>query len=95
MERFVALSRAGHFALPGALAEGTTFTVPLPKRTGRADLFEPPPYWKRADDDALRRLQQDITAVLELADPVIQLDFWVAGRRRDAERDRPASPGAA
>ena len=72
--------------LPGAIAEGRTLTVALPKRMGRGDLFEPPPYWQPAGGAALVQLENDIRAVLKMADTVIKLDFFAAGRQRDAAR---------
>ena len=86
MERFVELGTRGGFAVPGAIAEGNTLTVALPKRMGAGDLFEPPPYWMPAGGVALVRLENDIRAVLRIADTVIKLDFFAAGRQRDAER---------
>jgi hypothetical protein len=91
MERFVALAATTGFALPGALAEGPRLLVALPKRLGTGDLFEPPPYWKPAGGSALVRLQNDIRAVLAMADTVIALDFWASGRRHDAS-GREAGP---
>jgi hypothetical protein len=84
MDRFVALAATTGFALPGAVAEGARLVVALPKRMGAGDLFEPPPYWQPAGGAALVRLQNDIRAVLAMADTVIELDFWASGRRRDA-----------
>jgi hypothetical protein len=86
MERFVELGTRGGFSVPGAIAEGNTLTVALPKRMGAGDLFEPPPYWMPAGGAALVRLENDIRAVLRIADTVIRLDFFAAGRQRDAER---------
>jgi hypothetical protein len=86
MERFVELGTRGGFAVPGAIAEGNTLTVALPKRMGAGDLFEPPPYWMPAGGAALVRLENDIRAVLRIADTVIKLDFFAVGRQRDAER---------
>ncbi|HEX8026892.1 MAG TPA: DUF3137 domain-containing protein [Vicinamibacterales bacterium] len=86
MERFVELATRGGFALPGAIAEGNMLTVALSKRMGSGDLFEPPPYWMPAGGVALVRLENDIRAVLRIADTVIKLDFFAAGRQRDAER---------
>jgi hypothetical protein len=86
MERFVELGTRGGFSVPGAIAEGNTLTVALPKRMGAGDLFEPPPYWMPAGGAALVRLENDIRAVLRIADTVISLDFFAAGRQRDAER---------
>ena len=60
MERFMSLAESSGFSLPGAMAEGNTLIVALPKRMGAGDLFEPPPYWKPAGGDALVRLQDDI-----------------------------------
>lgn len=88
MERFVALARTSGFSVPGAIAEGNMLIVALPKRLGTADLFEPPAYWKPAGGGALVRLQNDIRVVLRMADTVINLDFWAAGRQRDAARAR-------
>jgi hypothetical protein len=86
MERFVELGNRAEFAVPGAIAEGNTLTVALPKRMGAGDLFEPPAYWMPAGGAALVRLENDIRAVLRMADTVIKLDFFAAGRQRDAER---------
>ena len=72
--------------VPGAIAEGNTLTVALPKRMGAGDLFEPPAYWMPAGGAALVGLENDIRAVLRMADTVIKLDFFAAGRQRDAER---------
>ena len=88
MERFMALAATSGFSLPGAMAEGNILVVALPKRMGAADLFEPPPYWKPAGGDALVKLQDDMRTVLAMADTVIHLDFWAAGRQRDAARAR-------
>ena len=88
MERFMSLAASSGFALPGAMAEGNTLIVALPKRMGTADLFEPPPYWKPAGGEALVRMQNDIRSVLSMADTVINLDFWATGRQRDAARSR-------
>ena len=86
MDRFVELASRAEFAMPGAIAEGNTMTVALPKRMGAGDLFEPPAYWKPAGGAALVRLESDIRAVLKMADTVIKLDFFAAGRQRDTER---------
>jgi hypothetical protein len=86
MDRFVELASRAEFALPGAIAEGNSMTVALPKRMGAGDLFEPPAYWKPAGGAALVRLESDIRAVLRMADTVIELDFFAAGRQRDAGR---------
>lgn len=94
MERLMALADASGFSLPGAMAEGNTLVVALPKRPGTADLFEPPPFWKPAGGAALVRLQHDIRKVLTMADTVIHLDFWASGRQRDARAQR-AQPDAA
>lgn len=83
MDRFMALAAGSGFALPGALAEGGRLVVALPKRLG-GDLFEPPVYWKPAGGRALLALEEDIRAVLNMADTVIDLDFWAAGRKRDS-----------
>jgi hypothetical protein len=81
MERFTALAASSGFALPGALAEGNRLVVALPKSMGTRDLFEPPAYWKPAGGRALVGLERDIRAVLDVADTVVALDFWAAGRR--------------
>ena len=86
MERFVELGNRAEFAVPGAIADGNLLTVALPKRMGAGDLFEPPAYWMPAGGAALVRLENDIRAVLRMADTVITLDFFAAGRQRDAER---------
>ena len=86
MDRFVELATRAEFAVPGAIAEGNTLTVALPKRLGAGDLFEPPAYWMPAGGAALVRLENDIRAVLRMADTVIKLDFFAAGKLRDAER---------
>ena len=88
MERFLGFATRSGFALPGAIAEGSTLVVALPKRLGTGDLFEPPAYWQPAGGAALVRLENDIRAVLKMADSVITLDFWAAGRQRDAVRAR-------
>jgi Protein of unknown function (DUF3137) len=85
MERFMALSSLSGFSLPGALAEGNRLVVALPKGMGTGDLFEPPVYWKPAGGRALLALEDDIRAVLRMADTVIELDFWAVGRARDAK----------
>jgi hypothetical protein len=81
MDRFTALAASSGFSLPGALAEGNRLVVALPKSTGTGDLFEPPPYWKPAGGQVLVALERDIRAVLSMADTVVALDFWAAGRR--------------
>ena len=81
MERFTALAAVSGFALPGAFAEGNRLVVALPKSMGTRDLFEPPAYWKPAGGRALVGLERDIRAVLDVADTVVALDFWAAGRR--------------
>ena len=86
MERFMALAKSSGFSLPGGMAEGNLLVVALPKGFGKGDLFEPPAYWKPAGGQELVRLENDIRAVLEMADTVIHLDFWAAGRQRDAAR---------
>jgi hypothetical protein len=91
MERFVELTRRSGSSVPGAIAEGSTLTVALPKRMGRGDLFEPPPYWQPAGGAVLVQLENDIRAVLRMGDTVVALDFWAAGRQRDA---RGGDPGA-
>jgi hypothetical protein len=88
MERFLGFATRSGFSLPGAIAEGSTLVVALPKRMGTGDLFEPPAYWQPAGGAALVRLENDIRAVLAMADSVITLDFWAAGRQRDAARAR-------
>ena len=88
MERFMALAKSSGFSLPGGMAEASMLVVALPKRFGTADLFEPPAYWKPAGGQELLRLENDIRAVLEMADTVIHLDFWAAGRQRDAAQAR-------
>jgi hypothetical protein len=87
MERFMALATGSGFSLPGALAEGNRLALALPKglKVWR-DLFEPPEYWKPAGGQALVKLEEDIRAVLDMADAVIDLDFWAAGRKRDSMR---------
>jgi hypothetical protein len=80
MERFTSLAALSGFSLPGALAEGHRLIVALPKGLGTGDLFEPPVYWKPAGGAALVKLEHDIRAVLRMADSVIELDFWAAGR---------------
>jgi hypothetical protein len=86
MERFMALAKSSGFSLPGGMAEGNRLIVALPKGFGTGDLFEPPAYWKPAGGQELVRLENDIRAVLEMADTVIHLDFFAAGRQRDAAR---------
>jgi hypothetical protein len=82
MERFTALAALSGFALPGAWAEGNRLVTALPKRSP-VDLFEPPVYWKPSGGKTLLALSRDIEAVLEMADAVIDLDFWASGRKRD------------
>ena len=84
----MSLAESSGFSLPRAIAEGNTLTVALPKRMGAGDLFEPPPYWKPAGGAALVQLRDDIRTVLMMADTVIHLDFFAAGRQRDAARAR-------
>jgi hypothetical protein len=79
MERFMALAGRSGFALPGALAEGNRMVVALPKSLHQRDLFEPPVYWKPAGGRAMLALNDDISAVLSMADTVIDLDFWARG----------------
>ena len=86
MERFIALAARSGFSLPGAMAEGNRLMVALPKGIGVGDLFEPPVYWKPAGGQALLTLEEDIRAVLNMADTVIELDFWATGRKRDSLR---------
>jgi hypothetical protein len=86
MERFMALAARSAFSLPAAMAEGNRLVVALPKCLGTGDLFEPPVYWKPAGGQALIALEQDIRAVLSMADTVIDLDFWAAGWIRDGTR---------
>lgn len=81
MERFTSLAKSSGFSLPGAMAEGNRLGVALPKAMGTGDLFEPPPYWKPAGGEALVALERDIRAVLSVADTVVNLDFWAAGKR--------------
>ena len=88
MERFMALAKSSGFSLPGGMAEGNLLVVALPKAFGTGDLFEPPAYWKPAGGQELVRLENDIRAVLAMADAIIHLDFWAAGRQRDATRAR-------
>jgi hypothetical protein len=88
MERFVELAARSESSVPGAIAEGNTLIVAVPKRFGGSDLFEPPPYWKPAGGAALVQLETDIKSVLRMADTVIKLDFWAAGRQRDVARSR-------
>lgn len=80
MERFTALAATSAFSLPGALAEGNRLFVALPKTMGTRDLFEPPAYWKPAGGYALLTLEQDIRAVLDMAETVVALDFFAASR---------------
>jgi hypothetical protein len=54
---------------------------------GTGDPFELPAYWQPAGGAALVRLENDIRAMLKMADSVITLDFWAAGQR-DAARAR-------
>lgn len=95
MERLMALADASGFSVPGAMAEGNTLVVALPKRLGTADLFEPPPFWKPAGGAVLVRLQHDIRKVLTMADTVIHLDFWASGRQRDVRAQQSAPDAAA
>lgn len=80
MERFTSLAKSSG-SLPGAMAEGNRLVVALPKAMGTGDLFEAPPYWKPAGGQALAALERDIRAVLNVADTVVNLDFWAAGKR--------------
>lgn len=74
MQRFLALGRRDEFALPLAIAQGNDLTVTLPKRAPR-DLFEPPRYNQPADGPAaIARLHDDIAAVLNIADAILDLD---------------------
>ena len=86
MERFTALAELSGFALPGAWAEGNRLVAALPKLKP-IDLFEPPVYWKPTRGRVLLALSQDIEAVLEMADAVIDLDFWARGRIGGSSRD--------
>jgi hypothetical protein len=95
MERFMALAESSAFSLPGGMAEGNLLVVALPKAFGTGDLFEPPAYWKPAGGQELVRLENDIRAVLEMADTVIHLDFWAAGRQRDAAQAHQTAPSTA
>ena len=88
MERFMGLAESTGFSLPGAMAEGNRLVVALPKTFGTGDLFEPPAYWKPAGGRELVRLENDIRAVLEMADTIVHLDFWAVGRHRDAAHAR-------
>ena len=88
MERFMALAARSGFSLPGAIAQGNRLVVALPKGIGTGDLFEPPVYWKRAGGHALLALEQDIRGVLDMADTVIDLDFWARGRRSDHDPEK-------
>jgi Protein of unknown function (DUF3137) len=83
--RFAALAEMSGFWLPGALAEGNSFVVALPKRSS-VDLFEPPSYWESevTTGKTLLALSEDIKAVLEMADAVIDLDFWAKAPRPSA-----------
>ena len=83
--RFSALAEMSGFWLPGALAEGNSLVVALPKRSS-VDLFEPPDYWEGevTAGKTLLALSQDIKAVLQMADAVIDLDFWAKGRSPSA-----------
>ena len=83
MERFTSMAERTGFSLPGARAAGNRLVVALPKRMS-VDLFEPPVYWKPAGGKVLLDLNRDIGAVLDMADAVIDLDFWASGRKRDA-----------
>jgi Protein of unknown function (DUF3137) len=78
MERFMGLAERSGYSLPGAIAEANRLLLALPKSDGR-DLFEPPVYWKPAGGRALLELNQDIAAVLRMADAVIALDFFASG----------------
>jgi hypothetical protein len=77
----MALAAGAGFSLPGALAEGNRLVVALPRMGG--DLFKPPIYWKPAGGEALVTLEEDVRAVLNMADTVIDLDFWATGRKGD------------
>jgi hypothetical protein len=85
ISRFSALAEMSGFWLPGALAEGNSFVVALPKRSS-VDLFEPPSYFEGevTTGKTLLALSNDIKAVLEMADAVIDLDFWAKAPRPSA-----------
>jgi hypothetical protein len=89
MERFVKLGTTSQLGVPGAIADGNHLAVALPKRLGMGNLFEPPPYWKAAGGESLAGLQADIRRVLDVADAIIELDFWARGRANDARAVRP------
>ena len=80
MERFMALGERAGLTPPGAVAEGNRLMMALPKRVA-TDLFEPPAYWKASGEEVLVALSNDIRAVLNMADAIIELDFWASGRR--------------
>jgi hypothetical protein len=82
MERFMALGARTGFREPLALAEDNCLTILLPKADA-TDLFEPPSYDRpAASRAALTRLHDNIAAVLEIADAV--LDLHQSVRRRTA-----------
>lgn len=86
MARFRSLGARTGFGAPLALAQGNDLAVALPKQ-GQHDLFEPPRHDQPADSRlALSRLHDDLTAVLAVADAVIDLDQSV--RRRAVSTNR-------
>ena len=80
MERFLALGGRTGFQRPLALAQDNHLTVTLPKQ-GSDNLFEPPDYRRPANSQAaLAKLHDDLAAVLQLVEAVLDLDQSVRGR---------------
>jgi hypothetical protein len=76
MERLLALGARSHFDPPTAVAEDNRLLLALPGADGK-DLFEPPSWRKpAASRAALIELSEDIEAVLQAADAVIDLDHF-------------------
>lgn len=80
VERFMTLGERTGFGRPLALAQGNQLTIVLPKQ-GMGDLFEPPDYAQPATSRAaLAKLHDDLQAVLNVADAVVDLDQSVRAR---------------
>lgn len=87
MERFMRLAASGRFGRPVALVQDNRLLIALPRQGGR-DLFEPPSYLQPAAGRAgLKALSDDIAAVLNAADAVIDLDQ--ASRAQAQDRPGP------
>ncbi len=77
MERLLALGARNMFGRPMLIADDNRLLLAIP-RMGR--LFEPPSYLKpAASRAALVAMNDDIAAVLGVADEVIALDYFAAG----------------